>query len=272
MSGKTILFLVSNGLLEHKPRIGTAIWEFLWFIDKVTKDEPDGNGKFNGLVLGGQPVSAATIARDLREHVNTAKANIKALEAKGYITRRRLPDNRCSYAVTNSKKWLWTRRNSGGTTGIESCASTGNAGTENCAGPVLKAVPAHTQTCTSNKERHDSDTTVKQNKRPVAFDPSSLELPEWLPKHSWLEWCQHRKESKEPLTQLAAKKSISSLDCYRKKGYPPEVVIDHSIASNYQGLFPPKDRPRNSGNGSYREIETRAESAARLAKEKTRVM
>ena len=272
MSGKTILFLVSNGLLEHKPRIGTAIWEYLWFIDRVTKDEPDGKGKFNGLVLGGQPVSAVTIARDLREHVNTAKSNTKALEDEGYIIRRRLPDNRCSYVVTNSKKWLWARRNSGENTRTETGASTGNAGTENCLGPVLKAVPAHTETCTSNKERHDSDTTVKQNKRPAAFDPLSLELPAWLPRELWADWCQHRREIKKPLTQLAAKKSISSLDGYRKKGYPPETVIDHSIASNYQGLFSPKDKPRNSGNGSYREIETRAESAARLAKEKARVM
>ena len=66
MTPEPILFLVSNGLLEHKDRMGAAIWEYLWLIDKVTKDEPDGNGKFNGVVLGGKPISAAAWMRAVR--------------------------------------------------------------------------------------------------------------------------------------------------------------------------------------------------------------
>src|ERR1017187_9737915 len=109
MTPKPILFVVSKGLLEHRDRMRAAIWEYLWLIDKVTKDEPDGRGKFNGVVLGGKPLSAAMIASDLKEHINTAKTNLRSLEVNGYIVRSRLPDSRFTCTVTNSKKWFWNR-------------------------------------------------------------------------------------------------------------------------------------------------------------------
>lgn len=113
MNPRTIMLPVSRGLLDHKKRMGTAIWEFLWFVDKVTQDVPDGGGKFHGLVLGGRPVSLAHVASDLQEHVDTAKRNVKALELGGYLLRRRLPGNRCAYIVANSMKWLWRDQREG---------------------------------------------------------------------------------------------------------------------------------------------------------------
>jgi len=107
----TYTFPVSAGLLEHKPRIGAAIWEFLWLLEKTTSDEPDGQGKFLGIVLSGKPVSAATVARDLHESIDTAKANLRKLVQAGYITRRLVVCGGYSYVVGNSKKWLWKRSN-----------------------------------------------------------------------------------------------------------------------------------------------------------------
>jgi hypothetical protein len=151
MTQEPILFLVSNGLLEHKDRMGAAIWEYLWLIDKVTKDEPDGQGKFNGVVLGGKPLTAATIACDLKEHLNTAKINLRALEVGGYIVRHRLPDNRFSCTVTNSKKWFWNR----------------GPRTENCTTLGQKPVLPRTKTCTSNKE--DKTETRQKEKKDTAL-------------------------------------------------------------------------------------------------------
>jgi hypothetical protein len=107
MNSKTITLPIARGILEHKERMGLAIWEFLWFVDKVTVDVADGAGNFHGIVLGGRPVSLQQIANDLKEHHDTAKRNVRALEIRGYILRQRLPENRCAYVVTNSKKWFW---------------------------------------------------------------------------------------------------------------------------------------------------------------------
>jgi len=132
MMMKPILFLVSRGLLEHKPRMGRSIWEYLWFIDKVTKEEPVGDGKFNGLVLGGKPVTASQVANDLKEHINTARVNIQSLENGGYIVRKKHPDSSWSVIVTNSKKWFCNRPT-----------------------PSQKTVTPLTESCDHNKERQD---------------------------------------------------------------------------------------------------------------------
>jgi len=265
MNMEPILFVVSRGLLEHKPRMGAAVWEYLWFIDKVTKDEPDGNGKFNGLVLGGAPVSAATIANDLHEHLNTAKANIKLLEAEGYIVRQRRPNNRCSYVVTNSKKWLLSRRSFKGDTGTENCASTG---TGNCTGPVQKTVPVWTENCTSNKEEN-RDTTVKQHKRP---SPSVSPVP---------------RKTKSPKTRLPDDFGISESvrKWAREKGHARlEERLEHFIgyAKANGAMYVDWDQAFQNAirgdwaklNGrpnpnTYHESETRAETKER---EKRRVM
>lgn len=222
-----VLFLVSRGLLEHKGRMGASIWEYLWFIDRVTKDEPDGHGKFNGLVLGGAHVTAAQIARDLHEHINTAKRNIQSLEAHGYIKRRKHSDNSWSVIVTNSEKWFWNR----------------GTRTEIGASVAPELVQPRTETGTGNKEGHDRDKTATKPKRPSAFDALLLELPSWLPREAWIEWCQHRRELRKPITETAARKSIRRLDEYRVDGISPSTVIDHSIANGWQGLYPPKNKP-----------------------------
>jgi hypothetical protein len=236
VSGDPILFLVSRGLLDHKPRMKAAIWEYLWFIDRVTKDEPDGSGKFNGLVLGGQPISAAIIARELHEHLNTAKANIKALEAGGYIVRRRRPDNRCSYVVTNSKKWFWNRVGSQASTGTENCVSGTTTGTENCARPVQKPVRASTETCTSNKERHDSDTTVRTiSSNPAGFDQTLNDIFRY-----YLEQTNRNPKTYE-FTPLRKQKGASRLkECFRKTGNDlgrasklMTLAVDGLVSSNW---------------------------------------
>jgi hypothetical protein len=47
---------VSNGLLkdDHRKRIGSAVWEFMWLIDKITRIDEDGKG----WVLGGKPINS----------------------------------------------------------------------------------------------------------------------------------------------------------------------------------------------------------------------
>lgn len=265
MTSEPILFLVSRGLLEHKPRMGGAIWVYLSLLDKVTKDTPAEDGKFNGLVLGGVPFKAETIAHELHEHVQTVLRSLRTLEGEGYIIRKRHAGNLSSFIVTNSKKWFWRRVSKNASSRVNENALSDAQSEQNRSVRV-------SENALSNKERHDRDTTIKQNKRPSAFDGSSMDLPEWLPKESWLEWCQHRREKKEPLTQLAAEKSIARLDRYRTEGYQPKDIIDHSIANGYQGLYPPsKEKPKKPGSG-YHEIETRAETAERLARQKVNIV
>lgn len=95
---------VWNGLLEHRPRIGGAIWEFLWCLDRITSEQ-DGIG----LVLGGAPVKAARIAANLQEHPDQAKKNLRRLEAGGYIRRRRTPYGMVLSVLNSCKFGIWRK-------------------------------------------------------------------------------------------------------------------------------------------------------------------
>lgn len=148
-----MIFPLSDGLTEHKERMGIAIYEYLWLLAKVTKDIPDGNGNFNGIVLRGESVSASRIAIELHESVYTARINLRRLEQERYIIRNLKRGDSYSYLITKSKKFL-PKRN-------------GNTLTKNCCTLTTRSsdpeqelsVPSQdlarplTRSCTPNKER-----------------------------------------------------------------------------------------------------------------------
>lgn len=74
---------VSNGLLSnrHRKRIGTAIWEFLWILDKTTKIDKHSLG----WVLGGKPINLKDIASQIGTSDVTTSRNLKRLADSGYI-------------------------------------------------------------------------------------------------------------------------------------------------------------------------------------------
>jgi DNA-binding FadR family transcriptional regulator len=92
---------VWNGLLEakHREKIGPALWEFLWCVDRITQ-ERDGIG----LVLGGQPVNFQKIADRFGVNEHTIRSHFEVLEAGGYIERVRTPRG-YSVRVLNSAKF-----------------------------------------------------------------------------------------------------------------------------------------------------------------------
>jgi hypothetical protein len=89
-----------NGVFEHCHRIGDALWEFAWCIDKITK-ERDGVG----LVLGGFPVKLSAIVGALKgSNRETVRRHMNKLEEEKYIRRRRTPYGHV-IEVLNSRKF-----------------------------------------------------------------------------------------------------------------------------------------------------------------------
>ncbi|MFB4164784.1 hypothetical protein ACE1TI_13380 [Alteribacillus sp. JSM 102045] len=98
-------FRVYSGLLTpyHKKRIGVALWEFLWCIDRVTS-ETGQDGQKSGIVLGGSPISYSDVAKDLGIGKSTVKRNFEKLESENYIHLKRTPYGHI-ITVNKSKKW-----------------------------------------------------------------------------------------------------------------------------------------------------------------------
>jgi DNA-binding MarR family transcriptional regulator len=78
-----IYFPVCKGLLDakHRKRMGVAIWEFLWCLDRMTKI--DGAGM--GVVLGGKPVNLSDFAEVFGTSEVTVSRNLQKLERHGYL-------------------------------------------------------------------------------------------------------------------------------------------------------------------------------------------
>lgn len=69
--------------------------------------------------------------------------------------------------------------------------------------------------------------------------PEKLQTPEFIKK--WTEWEQYRRSKRKPISPAAAALQIKLLSNYDEA--TAIQIIDFSIASDYQGLFPPKNRP-----------------------------
>ena len=91
--------------MEHCGRIGSALWEFVWCLDKIT-EERDGIG----IVLGGASVKIRQIAADLDRGEHTVRRNLDRLESENYISRTRTPYG-FSIRVRNSQKFqIWSKK------------------------------------------------------------------------------------------------------------------------------------------------------------------
>lgn len=76
-------------------------------------------------------------------------------------------------------------------------------------------------------------------KRGDGFDPTAIELPEWLDPVLWAKWCKDRRDRKKPITEEGARAQIRRLDAFRQAGQTPQQVLDHAMAAGHQGLYPP---------------------------------
>jgi hypothetical protein len=86
--------------------MGSALWEFLWCLDRVT-DEKDGIG----LVLGGKPVRVEEIMADVPgSDRETVRQHMIALADQKYIRRVRTPYGYRIEVLNSNKQNVWRKR------------------------------------------------------------------------------------------------------------------------------------------------------------------
>jgi phage replication O-like protein O len=108
------------------------------------------------------------------------------------------------------------------------------------------------------KETITKETIQKKSK----FSPSEITLPSFLPKQLWLEFIQHRKDIKKPMSELACTKLISQLTKDHSKGLDVIDAMNESIVSGWSGVFPKSGKgnraapkPENFNTTDYGEIK-----------------
>jgi hypothetical protein len=99
---------VWNGILEpkHRERIGPAIWLFLYFIDRTTKERPNKQNpdEIQGWVYGKMPLTLRRMASETGLPERTISAHLLRLECHDYIRTVRAPHG-LIILVQKSYKW-----------------------------------------------------------------------------------------------------------------------------------------------------------------------
>lgn len=159
---------VWNGLLEpkHRSRIDSAVWTYLWCLDRITREE----GAF-GVVKGGAPVKAAQIGAELGISDRTVRRDLKRL-AGDYLDLTRTPYG-FRIRVLNSRKFGVWRSATGGRSAVERPAITGRSDGERPAMDVRSR--------SARNGRNKEDTAVVKTAVKAAADRAAWEAIELEP-------------------------------------------------------------------------------------------
>lgn len=95
---------------------------------------------------------------------------------------------------------------------------------------------------TGSKALHTPDTSNQKIKNNSTRE--QVALPDWLPRAAWVDWTDHRKRIKAPMSPKAGELCIRDLGKHRTNGHDPVTVIEHSIKNGWRGLFAPHDTQR----------------------------
>lgn len=76
-----------------------------------------------------------------------------------------------------------------------------------------------------------------------------LVLPIWLSVDTWNEYMKMRRAIGRPMTQRAKELALMKLAHLRQEGEDPNKVLEQSIFSSWQGLFPVRQSGRQQFNG-----------------------
>lgn len=91
---------ISNGIIEHRQKIGSSIWLFILLIDWTTAEE-NGIGK----VKGGKPIKLKELMEALTLKERQISSQLQRLKTGGYIRLRRNPYG-YTIEVLKSKKFI----------------------------------------------------------------------------------------------------------------------------------------------------------------------
>lgn len=121
----------------------------------------------------------------------------------------------------------------------------------------------------TRQDKTEQDTTIggdeigDQSRQPpkTAFDAAEVALPAELDtvefRERWQAWAAYRRKKRKPISEDAAKRQLEELVRYGPSGAIES--INASIANDWQGIFPPKKQPGQSGqkfSGAKKFLET----------------
>lgn len=99
-----------------------------------------------------------------------------------------------------------------------------------------------------------SPSSNREDKQSPEINPSIVPLPDKVDRQLFLDFIDYRKnEIKKPMGSFAIKLFIQRLEELVQDGKDPNESIRESILNGWTGIFPPRDKKKDSGSGIQRE-------------------
>lgn len=176
--------------------------------------------------------SVGQIAKKCCKSERTIQGALASLEKRGVLERNQRPGKGCIYTLNPRKV----------------CTPAKSAPPQ-----PLRETPAESAPNTSG---HVISQKATPSSKKARAPKSSFLLPDDIPAKEWAEYEEMRRVIRKPMTDGIRQKAIDRLRVLAADGWPPGVVLSHSILNSYQGLFPPKDdrngTSRNHTMGGHR--------------------
>lgn len=84
----------------------------------------------------------------------------------------------------------------------------------------------------------------------------SFAVPSWIPTEAWVGFCEMRKGLRKPFTDRAARLIVEKLEKLRSQGEDVGQVLDQSVRSGWQDVFPlRRERPNGKANGQPDDVD-----------------
>ena len=104
---------------------------------------------------------------------------------------------------------------------------------------------------------HKTGTDIEKTITNVIAKETSVSFVDQLPEHlqtetfrkKWKEWENFRRKKRKPISETAANMQFKILEAFDEA--TASSIIDFSISNDYQGLFPPKNRPTKLQEKDY---------------------
>lgn len=218
-----------------------GIYRELW---DICMSSPDPGAAVDS---AGQPYTDSELAREIGCRKDHFEAVVRVLLAQGKITRGARLELRLSTSTTEMSlpdHWKYNRLHGAPSESGEN-----------------KNAPNQSQSQSQKKNPPQPPPKPK----PAPFDPKAVEIPPSLDtpefRTAWGEWCDYRAKKRKPVSEAAVRKQFKRLSAIGPEA--AVAAIDQAIASDWQGLFPDKQR---SSPGRHIPAPTSGESYASVTK------